>query len=130
MTQKNNIKVLVIEDTQELQEIYTTKLEQMGYDYISATDGVDGLNKAIDLLPDLILLDIMIPKKDGFTVLEELKQNIKTKNIPVIILSNLGQGADVQKGKDLGADDYFVKAESTPAQLMENIKNVLEKYKK
>ncbi len=106
--------------------MYSLKLNNQGFKVFQANNGTDGLMSTEKEKPDLILLDIMMPQLDGFGVLKELKSKKETKNIPVILLSNLGQDEDVQKGKELGAADYLVKANMTPMQVVTKIKEVLK----
>ncbi len=113
--------VLLIEDDGVLTDMYVTKFQTDGIGYLCAADGQAGLDLAKTKKPALILLDIMMPKLDGFAVLTQLKKDLKTKNIPVVILSNLGQESDIKKGMELGAVDYVVKASFTPAQVVEKI---------
>jgi len=122
---ENSKIILVVEDDPVLGVMYKTKLEAEGYTIVSAVNGVDGLNNAKQVKPDLILLDIMLPQLDGFSVLEELKEDAKTKKIPVILLTNLGTDEDKAKGKQLGAADYLVKADYTPEQISAHIKKFL-----
>lgn len=117
--------ILVIEDDPVLSVMYKTKLEAEGYTIIGANNGVDGLGAAKSNKPDLILLDIILPQLDGFSVLEELKEDAKTKKIPVILLTNLGTDEDREKGQKLGAVDYLVKANFTPEQISLEIKKFL-----
>lgn len=119
-------KIFLVEDEITLSQMYQTKFEKEGYQVIIAADGGEILKKIKAAKPDIILLDIVLPKSNGFTILEEIKKNKTTSKIPVIMLTNLGQEEDIKKGKELGADGYIVKADSTPAQVMENIKAVLE----
>jgi len=103
-------KILIIEDDLMLNKIYQTKLDSLGYFVYSAYDGEEGVEKARETNPDLILLDLMLPKKSGFEVLEILKHNIILNRVPVIIMSNLGQKEDIGKGVALGATDFLVKS--------------------
>lgn len=121
----NEIKILLIEDDNELAEMYNLKFQQEGLNLEIIEDGISGLEKAKKELPHVILLDIMMPKMDGFAVLTELKNDERTKNIPVLMLSNLGQESDIEKGKKLGADDYIVKASMTPTQVVEKVRSYL-----
>jgi len=118
-------KILLIEDEKMLAEMYQTKFKSEGYKIDLAFDGSEGLEAAKAEKPDIILLDIILPKLDGFLVLKELKKEASTKNIPVIMLSNLGQDEDIKKGKKMGATDYFVKANHTPAEIVDKVKEVL-----
>ncbi|MFH0951640.1 MAG: response regulator [Patescibacteria group bacterium] len=125
MTDK--IKVLIVEDEKMLADMYKTKFEMDGFTAIQALNGQAGLDAAKADKPDIILLDIIMPKLDGFVVLQELKKDPKTKNIPVILLTNLGQEDDIKKGKSLGANDYFVKANHSPAEVVAKVKTHLNK---
>jgi len=115
----NGIKILLVEDDPSLAEMYSMKFQAEGYTILTALNGEEGLEKALAESPALVLLDVMMPKMDGFAVLTELKKDLKTKDIPVVLLSNLGQKADMEKGKQLGAVDYIVKASLTPAELFD-----------
>lgn len=121
------LKLLIIEDEQMLAEMYATKFSMEGFAVTQAHDGAAGLAKAREILPHVILLDIIMPKLDGFTVLKELKSDAATKSIPVILLTNLGQDDDIRKGKKLGADDYFVKANHSPQEIVEKVRAVLKR---
>ena len=122
----NNAKILLVEDEKSLVEMYSLRFKESGFKLLVAADGLAGLELAQKELPALILLDIMLPKMDGFAVLADLKKETKTKNIPVLLLSNLGQKTDIDKGKALGADDYVVKASMTPSQVLEKINSYLK----
>ena len=115
-------KILIIEDDETVCAMYRIKLEQEGFLAIIADNGARGLELAIKEKPDLIMLDIIMPQLDGFSVLRELRLNKKTKDIPIIILTNLGTDEDKNKGKGLGATDYWVKANFTPAEISLKIK--------
>lgn len=116
-------KILIIEDDQVLSDVLHRKLIKENYEVYIAKDGEDGLHKIEEVAPDLILLDIVMPKKDGFEVLEELKKN-KNKT-PVIIVSNSGQSVEISKALALGAKDYLVKAEFDPEEVVLKVKKVL-----
>ena len=119
------IKVLLVEDDKMIIDMYTLKFNQEGYDIVQAENGKDGLALAKKNITDIILLDIILPQMDGFTVLKELKADDSTKNIPVVLLTNLGQDGDVKKGLELGAKDYLIKANFTPSQVVDKVKSVL-----
>jgi len=125
---KQNVKVLIVEDDVMLNKIYQTKLGIVGYKVFAAYDGEEGIKKMEETLPNIVLLDLMLPKKNGFEVLETVKQNIKLNHIPVIILSNLGQGDDIERGKALGADDFLVKSNVKLEMVLEKIEQVLQKH--
>lgn len=118
-------KILLVEDDRSLSRLYGAKLEKEGYDVLVADDGEACLAHVADYFPDVILLDIIIPKIDGFTVLKKLKNIPRVKDIPVILLTNLGQDEDIQKGEHLGATAYLIKANLTPAEVMKKLEEVL-----
>ncbi|MFA6028043.1 MAG: response regulator [Patescibacteria group bacterium] len=122
-------KILLVEDDEMLHSMYTQKFSQDGYKVISAYNGSDGLKKAKEEKPDLVLLDIIMPKMDGFVTLKRIKADKDLQNTPVIMLTNLGQDEDIKKGKELGADDYFIKANHTPAEVVSKVKSLLKKKK-
>lgn len=117
--------ILLVEDDTFLSGMYVTKLSMEGYDVQLAADGEAGVREIKAVLPDMVLLDILLPKKDGFAVLKEIKQDAKTKHIPVIMLTNLGQKDDVDKGLALGAQDYLIKAHFMPSEVVEKVKKYL-----
>lgn len=119
-------KVLIVEDEKMLAEMYATKFSMEGFDAFKAFDGEAGLTMAKEVKPDIILLDIIMPKLDGFAVLKQLRDEADTKTTPVILLTNLGQDEDMKKGKELGATDYFVKANHTPAEVVNKVRAVLK----
>ncbi len=126
MAKKKNVKILIIEDDLFLLGMYTTKFEIENFKVFSAEDGEKGLKLASKELPDIILLDIILPGMDGFEVLKKLKSDEKTKKIPVILLTNLSQKAEVEKGLSLGASDYLIKAHFMPAEVVEKIKGIVD----
>ncbi len=119
-------KILIVDDDAFLSGIYATKLEIEQFDVVIARDGEEGLKAAAREKPDLVLLDVLMPKLDGFEVLEKLKADPKTKAIPVIMLTNLGQKEDVERAIQEGAADYLIKAHFVPSEAVEKIKNVLK----
>ncbi|NCO05011.1 MAG: response regulator [Candidatus Magasanikbacteria bacterium] len=124
---ENIIHVLLVEDDTFLSNIYKTKFEMEGFKISTADNGESGYNEAKKKKPDVILLDILLPKMDGFAVLEKLKADDDTKDIPVIMLTNLGQKDDVDKGFELGAVDYLIKAHFKPSETVEKVRKVLKK---
>jgi len=124
---KNNkeIKILIIEDDPFLSGMYSTKFEMENFKVSSAEDGEKGLRLAANESPDIILLDILIPKINGFKVLEELKKAPATKSIPVILLTNLSQKSEIEQGLALGAVDYLIKAHFMPSEVVDKIKKYL-----
>ncbi len=122
---KNQKRILIVEDDEILSDIYAVKLELEGYEVIMAAEGRKGIEAAISKQPDLILLDIVLPKINGFEVLKILKKNKKMKTTPVVFLSNLGQDYEVKKGLELGAVKYLVKSNYTPAQVIQIVKEII-----
>lgn len=104
-------RVLFVDDDTFLRKVYQSELSEHNYEVIVAEDGEEGLRKALTEDPDIVILDMIMPKKNGFEVLTAMQNDIKARDIPVIILSNLGQEDDIKKGLDLGAVDYLVKDE-------------------
>jgi DNA-binding response OmpR family regulator len=123
--EKIKSKILIVEDDSFLLQMYATKLEKAGYDVKSAIDGIQGLKKVKEYLPDLILLDLVMPGQDGFYFLEELKKDMDIKLIPVIILSNLSAREDVQRCLKLGAKDYLIKAHFVPSEVIGKIEKLI-----
>lgn len=119
--------ILFIEDESALQKTFGDLLDQEGYEMISALDGEIGLRLAKKEDPDLILLDLILPKVHGFEVLKKLKQDPKTENIPIIILTNLEGVEDVERALELGATTYLVKADYELEEVLTKIKKALEK---
>lgn len=117
--------ILLVEDDEMLHTMYTQKFTKEGYEVLSAFNGAEGIQIAEEKKPAIILLDIIMPKMDGFVALKKLKKNDETKDIPVILLTNLGQEEDIRKGKELGATDYFIKANHTPQEVVEKVKEVI-----
>lgn len=128
MTTANRTKpiILLVEDDTFLAGMYVTKLTMEHYQVELATDGEAGLKKAEAVVPDLILLDILLPKMNGFDVLRRLKAQPELRHIPVILLTNLGQRGDVNEGLDLGAVDYLIKAHFMPSEVVGKIKHQLK----
>lgn len=118
-------KVLLVEDDLSLMKIYSNKLKINGFDVSLATTGDEGLRKAQGDQPNIILLDLILPGMDGFLVLEEIKKDPITENIPVVILSNLGQPSDIERGKRLGAIDYLVKSDVSLLDLVAKVKKYI-----
>jgi DNA-binding response OmpR family regulator len=122
----SKIKIVLVEDDNFLAGMYVTKLNLEGFDVSLASDGEKGLKLAREEHPAIILLDVVLPKMSGFDVLRDLKADAKTRDIPVMLLTNLGQRDDVKKGLDLGAVDYLIKAHFMPSEVVEKIKRLIE----
>ncbi len=117
--------VLVIEDDVTLREVLVEKLKKSGYKAHGAVDGVEGLEFMRETPPDLVLLDILMPRKDGMQVLEEKKSDAAIKDIPVIIISNSGQPVEIDRARELGAKDFLIKAIFEPSEVLEKVEKVL-----
>lgn len=118
-------QILLVEDDPFLIDIYTTKLKEAGFSIEVAVNGEEAIRKIKEKRPDLVVLDIVLPQIDGWEILRKIKSEPKFKNLKVIILSNLGQKEEVEKGMDLGAVKYLIKAHYTPSQVVEEIKKII-----
>lgn len=119
-------KILIVEDDDFLRSLAVTKLEKESFTVFTAPNGQDGLAIAQKEIPDLIILDLMLPIMSGFDVLAQLKATETTKGTKVIVFSNLGEESDIKKCLDMGANDYLVKANFTLDELVEKIKTLLQ----
>lgn len=125
MKSKKNV-VILIDDDKWITDLYGEKLREEDFNIFTANNGKEGV-KLINLYkPDLILLDIVMPGGDGFYVLKEIKKKEETKNIPVIVLTNLSNEEDRKNAENLGADYYMVKVSYTPQKVVEKIKEILK----
>ncbi|PIQ91316.1 MAG: response regulator [Parcubacteria group bacterium CG11_big_fil_rev_8_21_14_0_20_39_22] len=123
-------KIVLVEDDQFLEEIITRKLANTKCVLFHASEGEKALEIISRELPDIVMLDIILPGIDGFEILRRIKSNPEIKNIPVILLSNLGQEGDIEKGKSLGANRFLIKATVTPDEIVSQIEGVLSGVKK
>lgn len=123
----DKLKVLLIEDEKEVAELYRLKLSLDGYNVEVASDGQEGLTKALELKPDLIFLDIKMPGMDGFEVLKNLRDSEITKKTPIIILSNFDEQEMIEKGLSLGANEYLIKSQFNPGELSAKTKSWFKK---
>lgn len=117
--------VLLVEDDGFLASIFAQKFELEGFEVVYATNGEDGVRLAKKETPDVILLDLLMPKMDGFEALEQLKKEEKLKDVPVIIMSNLGSREDIERCYSLGAVGYIIKAHSLPHETVHMVKTLL-----
>ena len=124
---KEKPKILIIEEDRFLRKIYKNKFSRAGFEFREAISGDEGLNKVYSEKPDLVLLDLMLPKRSGFDVLVELKRDKSTRKIPVVILSNLAQEQDIQRVMSLGASDYLIKTEVSLSDVIDRVKECLAK---
>jgi DNA-binding response OmpR family regulator len=119
-------KILLAEDDQFISRAYADGLGRAGFEIITALDGVEALAHMRSEKPDLVLVDLIMPGKNGFEILEEMKADASLRNIPVIILSNLGQESDVERGKTLGAADYLIKSNLSLQEVAAAIRSHLD----
>jgi two-component system, OmpR family, phosphate regulon response regulator PhoB len=118
-------KVLFVEDESALQEAVGEYLRQKGFSVLKAMDGETGARLAKQEKPDIILLDLVLPKKEGFEVLKELKEDDETKEIPIIVLTNLEGMGDIDKAMSSGATTYLVKTQYNLEEIFEKIKKII-----
>ena len=122
-----NPKILMIEEDGFLRKIYKNKFSQAGFSFDEATNGEEGFNKIFAEKPDIILLDLVLSKKSGFDILIDIQKEEETKNIPVIILSNLAQESDIERGLSLGAKYYLIKSDVSLSEVVQKAKECLIK---
>lgn len=119
-------KILVVDDESVIRDMVKTRLEANGYEVITAVDGQDALDKARNENPELIILDLMLPKIDGYKVCGLLKSDTRHKNTPIIMFTARAQDSDIQLGKEIGADAYITKPFDSKV-LLEKIENLIKK---
>ncbi len=125
MDTKKNYKILIIDDDPFIVDMYVLKFKEQGFQIDIAKNGKDGLQKIGDFKPDVVLLDVVMPGMDGFEVLNMLGQQGLSPRPKIVLLTNLGQKEDVERGKKLGADDYIIKAHFTPTEVVERVRTIL-----
>lgn len=125
MADKQNKTILLVEDDDNLANVYETRLQAEGFNTKRVANGEDALAAALEVKPDLILLDVMMPKVSGFDVLDILRNTPETVNVKVIMLTALSQESDRERAKSLGVDDYLVKSQVVIADVVDKIKEHL-----
>ncbi|MBL7150165.1 MAG: response regulator [Candidatus Pacebacteria bacterium] len=120
-------KILLIEDEEIMIDLLQRKLTVEGYEISVGRDGKEGLGKMKEVKPDLVLLDIIMPKMDGFEVMEEMQKDRELKKIPVIVISNSGQPVEIDKAQELGAKDWLIKTEFDPQEVIDKVKKQIGK---
>lgn len=115
-------KILIIEDEKIIGDLLERKLTGEGYSVVITTNGIDGLIKMREDRPDMVLLDIIMPKMGGFEVMEEMNKDKTLKDIPVIVVSNSGQPVEIDRIKKMGAKDWLIKTEFDPQEVLEKVK--------
>ncbi|MCH7541349.1 response regulator [Patescibacteria group bacterium] len=126
MTKDKKKKVLIVDDETSIREIYKKEFNSEGFQVLLAADGEEGLLKAGEDSPHLILLDVMLPKMNGIDVLKALKKNPLTKDIPILLLTNLGEETIIKEGFTMGAEGYLLKVSYTPAQVVAECRKFLD----
>lgn len=121
--------ILIVEDETFLANLLLLRFKKEGFNVVQAFNGIEALDKLEVQHPDIVILDLILPQKNGFEVLESISQNPQLSDIPVIIVSNLGQDSDVERGKLLGAIDYYVKARLSIDELVGKVRGLLAKQK-
>ena len=124
---KKKATILIIEDEEVFRVVFGGVLKDKGYIIHEATDGKMGIEKVKSLIPDLILLDLVLPVLDGFEVLEQIRADLSINKIPIVVLSVLGEKDKMKKAFELGADDYLIKGDKSPKSILEKIEAVLSK---
>lgn len=122
---EKDITIFIAEDDSFLLRMYTKKLVNFGFNVISAPDGESAIRSIRKHIPSVILLDILMPKKDGFAVLQEIKADPQLKTIPVIMLTNLSEPEDIKRARKLGANEYMIKTHFLPSEVVEKIQEYI-----
>ncbi len=127
MASTDKTKVLIIDDDPYISEMYLLKFREAGFDVATGADGKEAIEKTESWAPDVLLLDIVMPVYDGFEVLRRLKETGALAKTKVVLLTNLGQREDIERGMKLGAVEYIVKAHFTPSEVVEKVNQLLSK---
>lgn len=126
MKSPKDIKIIIIDDDPFILDMYLLKFKDQGFTTETANDGKAGLEKISSFSPDLVLLDVVMPKMDGFDVIKKIKEDMGDKKpFKVLFLTNFGQKEDIEKGLKLGADGYIIKAHFTPSEVVAKVKEIL-----
>jgi DNA-binding response OmpR family regulator len=123
-------KILIVDDDEFLLDMYALKFKESGFEVETSVNGEDAVKKAKSNPPDVILMDVVMPKLDGFDLLKSLKKDNIAPNAITLMLTNLGQKEDVERGMKLGAHDYIIKAHFTPSEVVKRVLGLLEKHNK
>ena len=119
-------KILIIEDDTFIRDIYQIKFQQEGFEVMMAEDGVVALERLNQFVPDIILLDVIMPYMDGMEVLRKIKENGKLKEIPIIMLTNISEKEKIDEGMEPGANDYLIKSHFTPSEVVHKVRTLLK----
>ena len=126
MASPNNTKILIVDDDPFILDMYIIKFKEQGFQIDTATDGKMALEKIQTNNPDIVLLDVVMPKMDGFDVIKKIQENKIPRTFKILFLTNFGQKEDVERGMQLGADGYIIKAHFTPSEVVAKVKEVLK----
>ena len=126
MSSQNNTKILIVDDDPFILDMYVIKFKEQGFQIDTATDGKMALEKIQTDNPDIVLLDVVMPKMDGFDVIKKIQENKIPRTFKILFLTNFGQKEDVERGMQLGADGYIIKAHFTPSEVVAKVKEVLK----
>ena len=118
-------KILIVDDDEAIRSTYVDVFKMEGFEVTEAVDGVEGLDMATKAAPDIIFTGIMMPRMDGFGLIEALKKNVSTSNVPVVVSSHMGREEDQKKSQELGAKDFITRDMTTPIEVVGRIKNAL-----
>jgi len=121
-------KILIVDDDEDVRTLYADVFKEKGFEVIEAIDGVEGLDKAVKNAPDLIFTGIVMPRMDGFGLIEALKKNISTSNIPVMVSSHLGREEDRRRAEEAGAKDFIIFGYYTPYEIVERVRLLFSKH--
>lgn len=124
--ENKKIKILLVDDDENIRGIYAEVFRQNGFEVEEAADGLEGLDKATKNVPDIIFTGIIMPKMDGFALMENIKKNVATSSIPIIISSHMGREEDREKAMKMGAKDFIVKTMNTPNEIVERIRKIFD----
>ena len=119
-------KILLVEDDSMIVEMYKLRFEEEGFEVTVTEKGSEAIELASSLKPDIMLLDIILPEVDGFNILQSLKSEEKTKSLPILMLTNLAQESDKEKAISMGANDYLVKSQHTPSDVLQKVKEIIK----
>ena len=125
MADPSKIKILVVDDDPFILDMYVIKFKEQGFVIDTATDGQMALDKIGANNPDIVLLDVVMPRMDGFDVIKKIQESQKPHTFKILFLTNFGQKEDVERGMQLGADGYIIKAHFTPSEVVAKVKEVL-----
>ena len=126
MASPKNTKILIVDDDPFILDMYIIKFKEQGFQIDTATDGKMALEKIQTNNPDIVLLDVVMPKMDGFDVIKKIQENKIPRTFKILFLTNFGQKEDVERGMQLGADGYIIKAHFTPSEVVAKVKEVLK----